>query len=28
MQANLPHYPPCTAPEWGYVTLADKGSER
>lgn len=28
MQASLPHYPPCTAPEWGYVTLADKGSER
>lgn len=22
MQASLPHYPPCMAPEWGYVTLA------
>jgi putative N-acetyltransferase (TIGR04045 family) len=22
MQASLAHYPPCTAPEWGYVALA------
>jgi putative N-acetyltransferase (TIGR04045 family) len=25
MRASLSHYPPCMAPEWGYVTLAGKG---
>lgn len=28
MQASLSHYPPCMAPEWGYVTLAGKGCDR
>jgi putative N-acetyltransferase (TIGR04045 family) len=28
MQASLAHYPPCHAPEWGYVTLAGKAAAR
>ncbi len=28
MQANLAHYPPCLAPEWGFLTLAQGGSTR
>lgn len=28
MQASLPHCPPCTEPEWGYLTLASaKGGQ-
>ena len=26
MQASLPHYPPCTTPEWGYLTLSRAGA--
>lgn len=26
MQASLPHHPPCTQPEWGYVTVASRGA--